>query len=161
MQVLGLIFTPYYLCSEFTPVPVRRASPPLENFGADSENAALSAPSLRPSPPPLLAPCPHSARKVAVPVEERRSLAVPAGELFLGLAALLMHGAGRCLAAPAVEEVEARDGVVWEQDVEAERRSRELTSLGFSFSAAGLLFPYHIGVGQILRPPPPPTRVGL
>ncbi|TVU25308.1 hypothetical protein EJB05_27800, partial [Eragrostis curvula] len=130
----------------------------------DNVNPALSAPSIRPSPPPpppLLAPCPHSARKVAVPVEERRSLAVPTGELFLGLAALLMHGAGRCLAAPAVEEVEARDGVVWEQDVEAERRSRELTSLGFSFSAAGLLFPYHISVGQILRPPPPPTRVGL
>jgi len=49
--------------------------------------------------------------------------------------------------------VEARDGVVWEQrpeDVEAERRRRELTSPGFSFSAAGLLFPYHLGVAQCL-----------
>ncbi|TVU25768.1 hypothetical protein EJB05_28276, partial [Eragrostis curvula] len=63
-----------------------------------------------------------------------------------------MHGVGRCLAAPAVEEVEARDGVVWEQDVEAERRSRELTSLGFSFSAAGLLFPYHISDFTLYRP---------
>ncbi|TVU24720.1 hypothetical protein EJB05_27173, partial [Eragrostis curvula] len=96
----------------------------------------------------------ETAPKVAVPVEERRSLAVRTGELFLGLAALLVRGAGRgSAAAPAVEEVEARDGVVWEQrpeDVEAERRRRELTSPGFSFSAAGLLFPYHIGVAQCL-----------
>jgi hypothetical protein len=93
----------------------------------------------------------------AAPVveEERRSLAVRTGELFLGLAALLVRAGNRgpAAAAPAVEEVEARDGVVWEQrpeDVEAERRSRELTSPGFSFSAAGLLFPYHIGVAQCL-----------
>ncbi|KAL5204078.1 hypothetical protein ABZP36_008949 [Zizania latifolia] len=82
---------------------------------------------------------------------ERRSLAVRMGELFLGLAALLVRGAGRGRGEAAA--VEARDGVVWEQrpeDVEAERRRRELTSPGFSFSAAGLLFPYHLGVAQCL-----------
>ncbi|EES09893.1 hypothetical protein BDA96_05G158000 [Sorghum bicolor] len=85
-------------------------------------------------------------------VEERRSLAVRTGELFLGLAALLLRGAGAGAGA-AVEEVEARDGVVWEQrpeDVDAERARRELTSPGFSFSAAGLLFPYHLGAAQCL-----------
>eukprot|EP01018_Ginkgo_biloba_P035145 Gb_20019 [translate_table: standard] len=43
--------------------------------------------------------------------------------------------------------------VVWEQrrkDVEAERERRTITSPGFSFSAAGLLFPYHLGVAQCL-----------
>lgn len=43
--------------------------------------------------------------------------------------------------------------VVWEQrlkDVEAERQRRKVTSPGFSFSAAGLLFPYHLGVAQFL-----------
>ncbi|XP_066340064.1 uncharacterized protein [Miscanthus floridulus] len=88
-------------------------------------------------------------------VEERRSLAVRTGELFLVLAALLLRGAGagRRGGAAAVEEVEARDGVVWEQrpeDVDAERARRELTSPGFSFSAAGLLFPYHLGAAQCL-----------
>ncbi|KAL6654129.1 hypothetical protein ACP70R_007594 [Stipagrostis hirtigluma subsp. patula] len=85
--------------------------------------------------------------------EERKSLAVRTGELFLGLAALFVRGAGARGGAEAVEEVEERDGVVWEQrpeDVEAERRRRELTSPGFSFSAAGLLFPYHIGAAQCL-----------
>lgn len=44
-------------------------------------------------------------------------------------------------------------GVVWEQhakDVEAERARRAVTSPGFSFSAAGLLFPYHLGVAHFL-----------
>lgn len=43
--------------------------------------------------------------------------------------------------------------VVWEQrqvDVEAERRRKVVTSPGFSFSAAGLLFPYHLGVADFL-----------
>ncbi|XP_059653424.1 uncharacterized protein LOC132300398 [Cornus florida] len=43
--------------------------------------------------------------------------------------------------------------VVWEQrlkDVEAERGRKAVTSPGFSFSAAGLLFPYHLGVAQFL-----------
>ncbi|XP_021727962.1 uncharacterized protein LOC110695075 isoform X2 [Chenopodium quinoa] len=43
--------------------------------------------------------------------------------------------------------------VVWEQrekDVEEEKRRKLVTSPGFSFSAAGLLFPYHLGVAQFL-----------
>lgn len=43
--------------------------------------------------------------------------------------------------------------VVWEQrlkDVEAEQRLKAVTSPGFSFSAAGLLFPYHLGVANCL-----------
>nr|GEX39380.1 patatin-like phospholipase domain-containing protein 2 [Tanacetum cinerariifolium] len=43
--------------------------------------------------------------------------------------------------------------VVWEQrlkDVEAERERKKVTSPGFSFSAAGLLFPYHLGVAKFL-----------
>uniref|UniRef100_A0A0D9XSX7 Patatin n=1 Tax=Leersia perrieri TaxID=77586 RepID=A0A0D9XSX7_9ORYZ len=103
----------------------------------------------QPSPAEAAAPAPAEA-------EERRSLAVRTGELFLGLAALLVRS-GRGWGgkgAAAVEEVEARDGVIWEQraeDVEAEiGRRRELVGPGFSFSAAGLLFPYHLGVAQCL-----------
>nr|DAD24504.1 TPA_asm: hypothetical protein HUJ06_025968 [Nelumbo nucifera] len=43
--------------------------------------------------------------------------------------------------------------IIWEQrvkDVKAERDRRQITSPGFSFSAAGLLFPYHLGVAQFL-----------
>lgn len=43
--------------------------------------------------------------------------------------------------------------VAWEQrvkDVEAEQRRKAVTSPGFSFSAAGLLFPYHLGVANFL-----------
>ena len=53
----------------------------------------------------------------------------------------------------AVMEDEIEPEVVWEQrikDVEAERNMRIVTSPGFSFSAAGLLFPYHLGVAQCL-----------
>ncbi|KAK2966634.1 hypothetical protein RJ640_002332 [Escallonia rubra] len=53
----------------------------------------------------------------------------------------------------AVVEDPVQPEVVWEQrlkDVEAERRRRAVTSPGFSFSAAGLLFPYHLGVAQLL-----------
>ena len=43
--------------------------------------------------------------------------------------------------------------ILWERrekDVEAERERRSFKSPGFSFSAAGLLFPYHLGVCQCL-----------
>lgn len=52
-----------------------------------------------------------------------------------------------------VMEDEIEPEVVWEQrvkDVEAERQRRIVTSPGFSFSAAGLLFPYHLGVAHFL-----------
>ncbi|GLT96919.1 hypothetical protein SLE2022_145100 [Rubroshorea leprosula] len=50
------------------------------------------------------------------------------------------------------DEIEP-DVVIWEQrvkDIEAEKEKRVVTSPGFSFSAAGLLFPYHLGVAQYL-----------
>lgn len=53
----------------------------------------------------------------------------------------------------AVTEDDMEPSIVWEQrrkDVEAEKARSALTSPGFSFSAAGLLFPYHLGVGQCL-----------
>ena len=53
----------------------------------------------------------------------------------------------------AVIEDEIEPEVVWEQrvkDVEAEQQRRVVTTPGFSFSAAGLLFPYHLGVAQLL-----------
>lgn len=53
--------------------------------------------------------------------------------------------------------VEDDKDVVWERrekDVEAEeerrRRKAVTTSPGFSFAAAGLLFPYYLGVAQLL-----------
>ncbi|KAF7069216.1 hypothetical protein CFC21_074877 [Triticum aestivum] len=96
-----------------------------------------------PEPPP---PPPPQAES------EKKSIAVRTGELFLGLSALFIR-AGRGTA--PVEEVERSEGVLWEQrpeDVEAERQRREVAtaSPGFSFSAAGLLFPYHLGVAQCL-----------
>ncbi|EFJ23256.1 hypothetical protein SELMODRAFT_103449 [Selaginella moellendorffii] len=53
----------------------------------------------------------------------------------------------------AVVADQADPSVAWEQrvkDVEAEKRRRALLNPGFSFSAAGLLFPYHLGVCQCL-----------
>ncbi|OMO92084.1 Patatin/Phospholipase A2-related protein [Corchorus olitorius] len=53
----------------------------------------------------------------------------------------------------AVMEDEIEPDVIWEQrvkDIEAEKERRVVTSPGFSFSAAGLLFPYHLGVAQFL-----------
>lgn len=53
----------------------------------------------------------------------------------------------------AVLEDPLQPEVVWEQrlkDVEAERSRKTVSSPGFSFSAAGLLFPYHLGVGKLL-----------
>lgn len=107
---------------------------------------------------------------------EKKSLAVATGELFLGLASRLFirkgpkkgpNGEMGSVAMfedsgtgfydkeriGAVMEDEIEPDVVWEQrvkDVEAERQRRVVTSPGFSFSAAGLLFPYHLGVAQFL-----------
>ncbi|KAC9735352.1 hypothetical protein R6Q59_018564 [Mikania micrantha] len=52
-----------------------------------------------------------------------------------------------------ITEVVEDGDVVWEQrlkDVEAERGRKAVSSPGFSFSAAGLLFPYHLGVAKFL-----------
>ena len=75
--------------------------------------AARRDPEPPPSPPPPAA-------------EEKKSLAVRTGELFLGMTAMFVR-AGRGTA--PVEEVEEREGVVWEQrpeDMEAERQQREV-----------------------------------
>lgn len=48
---------------------------------------------------------------------------------------------------------EKQPNVIWEQrlkDVEAEKERKVVTSPGFSFSAAGLLIPYHLGAAQLL-----------
>ncbi|XP_027336196.1 patatin-like phospholipase domain-containing protein 2 isoform X2 [Abrus precatorius] len=103
---------------------------------------------------------------------EKKSFAVATGELFLGLAARLIKSRSKLTDSAsvamfensnsgklyedrigAVVEDEIDPDVVWEQrvkDVEAERSRRIVTNPGFSFSAAGLLFPYHLGVAQFL-----------
>lgn len=120
---------------------------------------------------------PSSTPKPPYP-SERKSFAVATGELFLGLASrliksriskrspsgddslLILDGGnvkgGRNYSKErigAVLEDEIEPEVIWEQrvkDVEAEKKRRVVTSPGFSFSAAGLLFPYHLGVAQFL-----------
>ncbi|TXG53822.1 hypothetical protein EZV62_019078 [Acer yangbiense] len=107
---------------------------------------------------------------------EKKSFAVSTGELFLGIAARFLKTSNRGFSdnpesIPVMErtktmtgrDIEERIGkvmvddtkseVIWEQrikDVEAEKERRVITSPGFSFSAAGLLFPYHLGVAQFL-----------
>ncbi|OAY72076.1 Patatin-like phospholipase domain-containing protein 4 [Ananas comosus] len=79
----------------------------------------------------------------------KKSFAVATGELFLGLA----RRRESIAAAEAVVEDAVDEELVWEQraeDVEAEMERRKVTSPGFSFSAAGLLLPYHLGVAQFL-----------
>ncbi|RZR96608.1 hypothetical protein BHM03_00025668, partial [Ensete ventricosum] len=132
-----------------------RSSPARLSFRAWAEGhrgKPEAPPPLPPSPPP-----------------ERKSFAVATGELFLGLASLLVRSRGSAfVAVPPDAEVyvdgrgasngsvveESVDGdVIWEQmskDVEAEKERNKVTSPGFSFSAAGLLFPYHLGVAQFL-----------
>ncbi|KAI3424675.1 uncharacterized protein J3R85_010430 [Psidium guajava] len=70
-----------------------------------------------------------------------------------------VSGGGRGVAYDGKERIgvviedEIEPDVIWEQrikDVEAEQKRRVVTSPGFSFSAAGLLFPYHLGVAQFL-----------
>ncbi|KAK4424378.1 1-acylglycerol-3-phosphate O-acyltransferase PNPLA3 [Sesamum alatum] len=117
------------------------------------------------------------------PPQEKRSLAVATGELFLGIASRILKRGGSIVNGgegsemrgvemfaeeeegewlwrrrrkeriAAVVEDPVQPEVVWEQrvkDVEAERRRKAVSSPGFSFSAAGLLFPYHLGVAQLL-----------
>jgi hypothetical protein len=111
---------------------------------------------------------------------EKRSLAVATGEFFLGIAARLLkyrvlrdderrtfeddrkdrfsrvfspknNKDDEDIASVTKDEIDP--SVLWEQrrkDVDAERERRTITSPGFSFSAAGLLFPYHLGVAQCL-----------
>ncbi|CAE5959114.1 unnamed protein product [Arabidopsis arenosa] len=92
--------------------------------------------------------------------ENKRSFAVATGELFIGIASRLLKSSnqktppiddGDRIASVIEDEIEP--AMIWEQrikDVEAEKERRVITSPGFSFSAAGLLFPYHLGVAQLL-----------
>ncbi|GMQ01792.1 hypothetical protein CsSME_00048305 [Camellia sinensis var. sinensis] len=114
------------------------------------------------------------------PPPEKKSFAVATGELFLGIATRIIKrrngiDGGDSNSVPitmfrdseresyfwrrtkegiaSVVEDPVQPEVVWEQrlkDVEAERCRKAVTSPGFSFSAAGLLFPYHLGVAQFL-----------
>ncbi|KAI5448537.1 hypothetical protein KIW84_015812 [Lathyrus oleraceus] len=100
------------------------------------------------------------------PPPEKKSFAVATGELFLGLASRLIKSRTPASDSDpvamfensnerigAVMEDEIQPDVIWEQrvkDVEAERNRRVVTTPGFSFSAAGLLFPYHLGVAHFL-----------
>ncbi|KAG8364114.1 hypothetical protein BUALT_Bualt19G0093100 [Buddleja alternifolia] len=114
------------------------------------------------------------------PPQEKKSFAVATGELFLGIASRVLIKGGKMVNGreesemfaeyeeggewwwwrrrskeriAAVVEDPVQPEVVWEQterDVEAERRRKAVSSPGFSFSAAGLLFPYHLGVAQLL-----------
>lgn len=123
------------------------------------------------SPPPP----PPPPERVETDPAVKKSFAMATGELFLGLATRMIkrrNNSRSSLAADsvamfddsgklyterigAVVEDEIDPDVVWEQrveDVEAERNrfKRVVTTPGFSFSAAGLLFPYHLGVAQFL-----------
>ncbi|XP_039174266.1 patatin-like phospholipase domain-containing protein 2 [Eucalyptus grandis] len=107
-------------------------------------------------------------QKVDSSQTEKKSFAIATGELFLGIASrLIKRRNSRKKAGAGSEPGDGPDGggisivieddvepdVIWEQsikDVEAEQRRRVVTSPGFSFSAAGLLFPYHLGVAQLL-----------
>ncbi|WCJ18257.1 Acyl transferase/acyl hydrolase/lysophospholipase superfamily protein [Euphorbia peplus] len=92
------------------------------------------------------------------PPPEKKSFGVLTGELFLGIASRLIKksdgrdGLSNERIGKVIED-EIQPGVIWEQrvkDVVAEKERRVITSPGFSFSAAGLLFPYHLGVAQLL-----------
>ncbi|KAK4254364.1 hypothetical protein QN277_009760 [Acacia crassicarpa] len=104
------------------------------------------------------------------PSSEDKSWAVTTGEIFLRLASRLINLRSSNTVVGdfgfvtkkeaydeerigALTEDEVEPVVVWEQrvkDVEAEQERRVITSPGFSFSAAGLLFPYHLGVAKFL-----------
>ncbi|XP_030513239.1 LOW QUALITY PROTEIN: uncharacterized protein LOC115727207 [Rhodamnia argentea] len=90
---------------------------------------------------------------------EEKSFAIATGELFLGIASLLITSRNSTNGANALSETgflrdKIEPVVMWEQkvkDVEAEQTRRVVvTGPGFSFSAAGLLLPYHLGVAQFL-----------
>ena len=92
---------------------------------------------------------------------EKRSFSVATGDMFIHIASRLLKRSNQ--RSPPVDhgdmigtvsEDVTEPGMIWEQsvkDVEADEKERRvITSPGFSFSAAGLLFPYHLGVAQLL-----------
>lgn len=148
---------PSSLSSLFSPLPsftIPSRAQSLIPFSTTSHN----------TPPPI--PPPET--------EEKKSFAVATGEIFLGIAARLISrtaGKGSNKKLEFIEKtsdkfgrlrdggfmnrdvLSAEESVVWEQrekDIEAEKKRGLVTSPGFSFSAAGLLFPYHLGVAKFL-----------
>ncbi|KAL5564019.1 hypothetical protein UlMin_033766 [Ulmus minor] len=134
-----------------------------------------SNPSPNPSTDRTSTPAPEPESEPSPPPAAKKSFAVATGELFLGLASRIIrkpsrgrngeeasvamfetfdwNGGNSKERIGAVVEDEIEPEVVWEQrvkDIEAERERPVVTSPGFSFSAAGLLFPYHLGVAQFL-----------
>ncbi|KAJ4962786.1 hypothetical protein NE237_022725 [Protea cynaroides] len=92
------------------------------------------------------------------PIGEKKSLAVATGELFIGLVSRFIirkNENGDLVSAPITMfgENSLDSEVFWEQrlkEMEADRDLKNITSLGFSFSPAGLLMPYHLGAAQFL-----------
>ncbi|XP_068334157.1 uncharacterized protein [Pyrus communis] len=148
------------------PIPLRplslthSVSPHSTPNSDTNETSSSSSSSSAPPPPP--------------PTPTKKSFAVATGELFLGLASRIIKRRngdpdGKAAASSVAifessgKYLEERIGklmeddiqpeVIWEQrvkDVEAEKERRVVTSPGFSFSAAGLLFPYHLGAAKFL-----------
>jgi hypothetical protein len=121
-------------------------------FSSDKQNDSITE--NRITYPPAQPPAP--------PQPEKKSFAVATGELFLGIASRVLRSTNKInyngnvdheerIGAVMKDEVEPE--VIWEQrvkDIEAEKDRPVVTSPGFSFSAAGLLFPYHLGVAHLL-----------
>ncbi|KAJ6932138.1 hypothetical protein NC651_007756 [Populus alba x Populus x berolinensis] len=111
------------------------------------------------------------------PQQEKKSFAIATGELFLEIASRVLRSRNKNRynndkvsglssleksddgivdyeeRIGAVMEDEVEPVVIWEQrvkDIEAEKERPVVTSPGFCFSAAGLLFPYHLGVAHLL-----------
>ncbi|KDP38891.1 hypothetical protein JCGZ_05048 [Jatropha curcas] len=161
--------------SQSTSVPFHSPNPsPYLTHRSQSLNLSVKSSSSNNNkityPPPPQQPVPA----------EKKSFAVATGELFLGIASRLLKSGSRSKNGSfsssgislfeksngkesgdvdyeerigAVMEDEIEPDVIWEQrvkDIEAEKERRVITSPGFSFSAAGLLFPYHLGVSQLL-----------
>ncbi|CAH8392473.1 unnamed protein product [Eruca vesicaria subsp. sativa] len=84
---------------------------------------------------------------------EKRSFSVTTGDMFIDIGSRLLKRSNRHRIGTVTED-ETEPGMIWDQrmkDVEADVKERRIiTSPGFSFSAAGLLFPYHLGVSQLL-----------
>ncbi|XP_070034449.1 uncharacterized protein [Nicotiana tomentosiformis] len=138
------------------------------NFSANSTPPPPPPPNPNTKPPTLKEP-PFSPPPLESAAAEKKSFAVATGELFLGIASRVLRRGNSIVngaeesesyfwerrkeGIAAVVEDPVQPEVVWEQrekDVEAEKSMKTVTSPGFSFSAAGLLFPYHLGVAKLL-----------
>ncbi|OIT07683.1 PREDICTED: patatin-like phospholipase domain-containing protein 2 [Nicotiana attenuata] len=136
------------------------------NFSANSTPPPPPNPNTK---PPTIKEPPFPPPQVEAATAEKKSFAVATGELFLGIASRVLRRGNSIVngaeesgsyfwerrkeGIATVVEDPVQPEVVWEQrekDVEAEKSMKTVTSPGFSFSAAGLLFPYHLGVAKLL-----------